>query len=376
MTVFGAHMAMNGDFDALLCLFTTSYCLAFCVYVEDFDGRARTGLIVTAATLSLAILTKGVAGALPLPGLLVYVLVRKRLFFVLRDRSFWLALAAVAVVIAGYYKGRDLVDPGYLKAVWQNELTGRYMTVNEGHHRKALFYARVLVDQFLCGVFLLPLGCLFLMRPRSRESRAYFSAVLCAAVSLVLLLVVSKSQTKIWYYCSSAIPLLAIFGGVGAAEFPDTLRRFTERARRFPQQAWAVGLTFVLIAGSGWALYKDEDLKTVGLDAQQRSIIPQDQYGLVLAAMQRAGIKGPVLLIDDGVRTTANFPHYNPIGSFYAKLAAASGMQVALRSPEDQVAANTWVTTCDPTSAEWLAREHPLREAHKVGACVYGETTR
>jgi 4-amino-4-deoxy-L-arabinose transferase-like glycosyltransferase len=365
---FGPHMAMNGDYDALLCFFTTAYCLAFWVYVENIEGRARWGLVLTAAALILAVMTKGVAGALPLPGLLLYVVLRKKLAAVLTDWRFWLALLAIVFAIAVYYKGRDLVDPGYTKAVWQNELTGRYMAVNEGHRRKALFFARVLVDKFKPGVLLLPLGCLFLIRPAIRAGRAYSAAILCAATSLVLLLVLSKSQTKIWYYCGPAIPLLAILCAIGAAEFPETLRRFTSRAHSFPLRTWAAAITAFLVVTSAWTLYQNEH--------QQPSLIPQDQYGFVLGAMEPLGIKGPVLLVDDGVATTANFPHYNPIGSFYGKLAAERGMQVVLGSPENQIAPDTWVTTCDPKSATWLRSEHALKSPKTIGACIFGETSR
>jgi hypothetical protein len=192
----------------------------------------------------------------------------------------------------------------------------------------------------------------------------------------VLLLVLSKSQTKIWYYCGSAIPLLAIFGAIGAAELPDILHRLSNRAFTPFAKAWAVALTAGLVVSSAWALYQDEDLKHVHVNAQGRSLIPQDQYGVVLQAMERSGIKGPVLLIDDGVATTAKFPHYNPIGSFYAKLAADRGMQVLLRSPEDPIGSNAWVTTCDPKSIAWLLQEHPLKNPRAVGSCLYGETTR
>lgn len=375
---FGSHTAMYGDYDALLCLFTTIYCLAFWVFVEDIDGRSGLGLCIAAVALALAVLTKGVAGVLLLPGLFLYVLLRKKLFVALRDWRFWLALFGVSVTVAGYYKGRDLIDPGYLQAVWSNELSGRYMAVNEGHHRKALFFARVLIDQFPLGTLLLPLGCLFLLRPSTRMSRAYSAAILCAATSLVLMLVLSKSQTKIWYYCGPAIPLLAVFGAIGAAELPDSLRAWRNRVVLTPSavRSLAFGLTAVLVLASVWTLYQNEGLKRMNLDSEGRSLVPQDQYGVVLESMQRAGIRGPILLVDDGVVTTARFPHYNPIGSFYAKLAADRGVQVLLRSPDDQIAGHAWVATCDPKSIDWLSREHPLKDSRSVGSCVYGVAAR
>jgi len=63
-------------------------------------------------------------------------------------------------IIGGFYFSREYFNHGYLKAVWENELGGRYLATNENHNSDFLFYYTMLADHhysewlwlFPCGI--------------------------------------------------------------------------------------------------------------------------------------------------------------------------------------------------------------------------------
>ncbi len=127
----GWHSGRTGDFDSFVTFFTLVYALAFWGYSEA-QGRTRTQwMAVAGLAVVLSVLTKGVGGVLALPGLLLYTIFRGRLVKVLLDGRLWLTLLGIALICGGYYGLREHFDPGYLHAVSQNELAGRYLAVNE-----------------------------------------------------------------------------------------------------------------------------------------------------------------------------------------------------------------------------------------------------
>ena len=116
----------------LLCLFTTAYLLLlFDVLHRERPDPGKVllcGLLVAGACL-----TKGVAGLLPGTGVFIYVVAKgrwPRLF-----RTPWYALTGVLVVmlVGGFYLLRERAGPGYLSAVMNNELSGRYLRGMNGH---------------------------------------------------------------------------------------------------------------------------------------------------------------------------------------------------------------------------------------------------
>ncbi len=112
----GPHGARTGDYDSLESLFILGYVLTFWTAISE---RPRPNwLFGTAAFIIAAVLTKGVAGALAVPGLLVFAMVRSRaLLVLLKDWRTWAAAAITVVACAGYYLTRETYDPGYISAV-------------------------------------------------------------------------------------------------------------------------------------------------------------------------------------------------------------------------------------------------------------------
>ncbi|HKP32259.1 MAG TPA: glycosyltransferase family 39 protein, partial [Chitinophagaceae bacterium] len=122
------HAARTGDYDALLALFTSGFLLAGFLFIET--GKKKY-LHLFFLCIALALLTKSVQGLIFLPGLGLYLVIQKKLMLFLRNKWFYIDALLVIIFAGGYYFLRELYNPGYLQAIWENELGGRYLNTLE-----------------------------------------------------------------------------------------------------------------------------------------------------------------------------------------------------------------------------------------------------
>lgn len=216
------HGTRTGDYDAMLTLFTSGYLFFYYIYLQD--GK-RQFLFYFILCLIAAGLTKGIAALLFLPGLVVYTIAAKKVSVVLKDPLLYAGIVLFIIIVPGYYLLREQYNPGYIEAVMQNEMGGRFNTIIEQHIGGPMFYIDLLIpDHFSFWVMLVPLGLATGMRvAHTRKALLY----LFMSVALYLL-IVSVSATKISWYILPIYPLLA----VPAAFFLDYLvikfREFNE----------------------------------------------------------------------------------------------------------------------------------------------------
>jgi 4-amino-4-deoxy-L-arabinose transferase-like glycosyltransferase len=146
------HIARTGDYDVPLGLFTLLYVLTFWRSIEQEGEVHIRWFAIFAAALVLAVMVKGVSGTFGLAGLFVFSLMRGRLITLLGKFYVWLLVLLALLLCLGYYGSRELYDPGYMLAVWQGELGGRFFEVNNGHAAGPLHYIDILIWGFEPGV--------------------------------------------------------------------------------------------------------------------------------------------------------------------------------------------------------------------------------
>jgi 4-amino-4-deoxy-L-arabinose transferase-like glycosyltransferase len=190
----GPHVSQTGDYDALLSFLTLAVVLSFWRYVDTAREQGSRWLMISGAALTLAVLTKGVCALFVVPGLVAYLLLKCRFLWAMRDTRLWLTALAVLIVSAGYYLGRDALDPGYLQAVWRNELGGRYLAALEAHHEGPLFYFLVLLLEFEPGFLLIPLLILPLRGSDTLRRDVVLVGTL-AAVSLLIVITTARTNS-------------------------------------------------------------------------------------------------------------------------------------------------------------------------------------
>jgi 4-amino-4-deoxy-L-arabinose transferase-like glycosyltransferase len=204
------HVTRTGEYDSMLVLFSTLASIFLFFATETLNKNVQSKyLCLFFIMLTLALLTKGVACLMMAPGLFTWVLLRQKVFSFLKSPGFYTGLGFFIVFGIGYYLLRESINPGYITAVWNNELGGRFGSVNEGHEGPFSFYfAEIITWQFVNYYLLFPLAAiagLFFSKTRIKRL-VQFSLVVC----LPFLFIVSAAATKLPHYDVQAFPYLAI----------------------------------------------------------------------------------------------------------------------------------------------------------------------
>jgi 4-amino-4-deoxy-L-arabinose transferase-like glycosyltransferase len=353
----GWHTGRTGDFDIQVALFTLIYTLAFWGYIEAPDRERTRWLAVAGVAVILSALTKGIGGVLALPGLVVYAIVRGRLLKTLSDWRLWLTLLAIAVVVGGFYGLREHFDPGYLHFVWSNEFTGRYLAVNEQHRGGPLYYIFTLAIRFEPGFLLLPLAVVPFFQPDRRRRSV---VLMCLVTSGVLVAVLTKSQTKIFWYLVPALPFLALAIGIGASDGLAWLRARENLLPRLFRPRYAQGAVAVIF---GIAILAVIYYYQFGVEKKLADSYMGGRYGPLLEQVRHSGLTNRLVILDDGapreiVGDNPEFAHYSPEAYFYGAVETSRGMTTQVVVPGTAFTAGTWVATCDPRANHWLGQRY------------------
>ncbi len=205
------HISRTGDYDALLTFFTTFYIVNFFAYLYT-DRDNKKYLYLTAIGITLALLTKGIQGLIFLPVMFIFVLYKKKFKLLVSNRHFYFSIIIILIFGIGYYLLRESMNPGYLSAVYNNELGGRYFKVNEGHEGTILIYFLNFINwRFIYWVPLFFLSFILLISNFDKEEKKLRGFLFYIfSLSVFYFLIISLSKTKLVWYDAPLYPLLAI----------------------------------------------------------------------------------------------------------------------------------------------------------------------
>jgi 4-amino-4-deoxy-L-arabinose transferase-like glycosyltransferase len=201
---YGEHVGRFGDHDALLVFFSTLLVYAFWRYTLSEKSK---WIYLAAAAVCLGVLVKSISILLFLPALLLYLLYTKKLFVLLKNPHFYVALASALLPIVGYYLFREYKQPGFWSLVWNDELFPRYFNKSknlEFSQESFWYYFILLKKQFTYWLFFTPLilgGFWF------SKNKSVFVYLILIAGSFLLIL---SKGTKNFWYDAPLFPLLAM----------------------------------------------------------------------------------------------------------------------------------------------------------------------
>ncbi len=272
------HALRSGDYDSMLVFFTTGAILSLFLYTEGINQAKRNRyLLLFFAALTLAALTKGIAAMLYTPALFIYIVVRRQLIATLSNKYFHVGLAGFLIFAVGYYFLREHYNPGYLKAVYENELGGRLLTELEYHTGPFnLYWLGLKFGRFGNWFWLLPIGLILLpFQSNKKMFRVSAYAYLCAAVYL---LVISSAKTKLFWYDLPLYPLLAIAIGITVFQLSSII------ASVIPYFKKTTALIAICIFASSQPVYEAWELINTPIDNLEKDWFYDASYYLRNAA--------------------------------------------------------------------------------------------
>ena len=218
--IIGYHVALSGDTDMLFVLCLTVFCLESFLYLET--GHTTRGIVAVIA-LGAAFLTKGVAVALIIPGVLVYVFLDVRMQH-RRGVGSWLILGLIggsigALILAVLTKfGTNLSEVnGYsnlLEAMVRKDGVQRFSDPTFEPDTASGYLLRALDIRFGILIYWLYIALVWLLLrhgPREfflRLTQDRFGCFSCLIVISVLGLLQLSSNRHDWYV-APAVPFLA-----------------------------------------------------------------------------------------------------------------------------------------------------------------------
>lgn len=220
------HAIRTGDYAGLLVLFTTIFLFAAFLYSESGRSKWIKAFFVS---LTLAVLTKSIQPLVFMPGIILFMLLRYKHMapFIKRYRTIkkitvWAMLSFLTV--AAYYVGREMMNEGYLAAIWQNELGGRYFTSLEENTGGPDYYFYWLNDHMFIywKWFVIPAFVLgFLAQSKVVRRFTLFNVI----VTLSYFAFITVAKTKLYWYALPLLPLLSTQIAIGLTELYHIAQR-------------------------------------------------------------------------------------------------------------------------------------------------------
>ncbi len=238
------HVARTGDYEALLILFQTISVFAIFNYLNTKNPR---DIYIFFIAITLGALTKSIAALLFFPGIFLYALWKKKLKDIFTDKHVYFGVFIFIFFVFGYYLLREVYNPGFIKAVIYNDISGRFLTTIGEHSHSFFYYFKNMESHQIRYWFALSIISLlfaFLIK-RSKNPIVSDFNILIGLISITFLLLVSNSQTKLQWYNAPSFPLLAIL----IATFLWQIFEFLQSNSWLVQKSiFALIFTFVIFA--------------------------------------------------------------------------------------------------------------------------------
>ncbi len=199
------HSSRTGDYDAMLVLFTTITTLCLFSYSETKKNKF---LYLFFISLSLSVLTKSIASLLLFPAYGIFLLYNKQVLLLLKNKHFYFGILIFIFSVGSFYLLREYYNPGYLKAVYENELVGRYTKGLEGNYRPFNFYFENFSSRLQWWLFFVFTG--FFLGLFNKNIKIVRISGFSLTIVITHLFIISSAQTKLPWYELPVYPFLAI----------------------------------------------------------------------------------------------------------------------------------------------------------------------
>ena len=315
---FGEHSSRTADYDALLLFFVTAYlCLLFVALQRDRPGRSL--FLLMGVALCCAFLTKSVAALIPGVGLALYLVVSGHWRRVLATPGYAVTGLGVAAMLIFFLAAREWQGPGYLQAVWFNDVHGRFGS-SLVLAKPRWFYFELLRAGFFAAGPLLLLSPLALLETRGpiREMLLFSLCIIVATLAIY-----TCAASKLDHYILPALPFMAIAAAVTcrlALAHARAVLRADGRYARLIAAALLLVAVVPIAMGVAGAVARRYYVPIVGEGARS------GRYGALFERIVPLADR-PILVVDPGFDQVQ--PNYTPVLLAYRELWRARGIAIA-----------------------------------------------
>jgi 4-amino-4-deoxy-L-arabinose transferase-like glycosyltransferase len=201
-----AHAAQTGDYDALFTLFIILSCFSFFSFLENSKNLY---LYLFFLTFTLAFLTKIFVFLIILPGLFIYVVIQKKIIILFKNKHLYVGFLGFLVFGIGYFLLREIYNPGYIEAAWNNDFGGRFLSAIEKHNQSFWFY---IMHRFNIWLLFIPFG--IIVGLLNKDERIKKLTLFTTVNAVTFFLVISSAKTKLSWYALPLYPFIAILAGI------------------------------------------------------------------------------------------------------------------------------------------------------------------
>jgi len=216
------HAARSGDYDSLLTLFLLIQALSCFYFLETKKNKFMYLFFISSI---LAVITKSIAGLLFFPAFVIYIVYRKEVSNLILNKHFYFGLFLFLATCSFYYFYRETLNPGYLKAVAQNELGGHFLVDQDNNKRPFFYYIKNFIQVRISNwLLIIPLGIAVGLSSQKKiiQSITLFSILICSS----FLIIISLAKTKLSWYDLPMYPFITLIIGIGFNWIFEKLKKF------------------------------------------------------------------------------------------------------------------------------------------------------
>ncbi|MBA3704652.1 MAG: glycosyltransferase family 39 protein [Bacteroidetes bacterium] len=327
------HVARNGDFDAMLSMWIFLYSIFFFLYLETGSSK---NLQLASLFIGLAILTKGIAACMALPGLLLFLLINKKYWSFLKKGALYIYPLIGFLIGLSYFIVREIYNPGFINVIIENDIVGRYsgqyLDVIGNHEASFWVYLQLMNDHdFSFWLPVIPFAIVITLMSKNYLIKRL--GLFLTIVSFTFLLVISSSYSKLSWYDAPFYPFVALLIGLGLAEVCFIFNsRFTIKSNL---------LKFVMLIAFCISIFiiPVQKLFASPIIAKKETYCPALFYGDFINSVYTAFPEQKTLIIaSDG---------YNPHLIFYSKVHQDKGRDIKLVSSGYNLQKNDSLLICE-----------------------------
>lgn len=343
------HAGRTGDYDALLTLFTTLYAFCFFAFCISQNNKWLKWFWVF---LTMAVMVKGVAGLFFTPGLAIFALTQKSFKSLLTNKWFYIGAAFLLLVVSSYYVYRELHAPGFLQAMYNNELGGRYLNELEENGQPAFYYFKNFFWRYPYWIYLVvPAFAMgFFYSSKAFRKISLFNFILVAS----FILIISSAETKLFWYDLPVYPLLSIQVACLLYTCWRFLAQYLYRYSAVVQTTMASTLFIAVFFLPFRTIYKYNTKSSLISDDREQAFYLQQ------ALKENRNLSNTTFLFDG----------YDRHIRYYIKRMQLKDKSVNLVNQADAVRPGQWVVASQPAVKMQLEEKYELLKKEEKNGCT------